>query len=85
MRTELRAGLGLAEQRRHRPRMGSEQPPVGAGEGAQVLEPVVRGRRWLEAAEHAVQQGVDQALLGGEVVVESHRHGPELRRHGAHG
>ena len=52
-----------------------EQAAVSAREAAEVLGPVVGGRLGLEAAEHAVEQRVDELLLCGEVVVERHRHG----------
>ena len=76
--------VGLGEQRRDRPGMGDEQAPVRAGEAAQVLDPVVGGGLGLEAAEDAVQERVDELLLGGEVVLEGHRHRAESGRDGAH-
>jgi hypothetical protein len=77
-------GVRPAEQRRDGPRMLHEQPAVGAGEAPEVLDPVAGRRIWLEAAEHAVEQRVDELLLRREVVVERHRHRPETRGDRAH-
>jgi len=70
-------GVGLAEERRDGPGVRGERAAVGAGEAARVLGPVVCVGLGLEAAEGAVQERVDGLLVGGEVVVERHRHGAE--------
>ena len=57
---------------------------MSAGEAAEVVDPVVRGRLGLEPAQDPVQERVDELLLGREVVVERHRHGAEPGRDGAH-
>jgi hypothetical protein len=56
--------VGLGEQRRDRPGMGDEQAPVRAGEAAEVFDPVLGGRRGLEAAEDPVQERVDGHEVG---------------------
>ena len=84
MRTALSPGFGWVNSGATAQGWRDEQAPVGAGEAAQVLDPVVRGRRGLEAAEDAVQERVDELLLGGEVVVERHRHGAEAGGDRAH-
>jgi hypothetical protein len=78
-------GVGLREQRRDRPGMVGEQPSVGVRERAQVPPPVLARRRRLEALQDAVQERVDELVLGGEVVVERHRRGTQSRGHGADG
>ena len=57
---------------------------MGAGEGLEVFDPVAGGGRRLEAAQHAVEQRVDQLVLVGEVVVERHGGGLQAGGDGAH-
>jgi hypothetical protein len=64
--------------------MSDEHAAVSAREAAQAFTPLRGGRRGLEAAEHAIEQRVDELLLGGEVVVQGHRHGAEPGRDRAH-
>jgi hypothetical protein len=56
--------------------MSDEHAAVSAREAAQAFTPLRGGRRGLEAAEHAIEQRVDELLLGGEVVVQRHRTAP---------
>ena len=84
IRTLLSPGLGLVKIGATAQAWVGEQPAVRLRERAQVRDPVVGGRRRLEAAQHAIQQRGDQLLLGREVVVERHRHRLQPRRDRAH-
>ena len=84
MRTLLSPGLGLVKIGATAQECSASSAAVGLRERAEILDPVVGGRRRLEAAEHAVQQRGDELLLGREVVVERHRHRFQAGGDGAH-
>ena len=80
-----RGGQRPGDQQRHHVRVGQCEPPVVAGDGAQLGGPVGVGRVDRELGEHGFGDAVEQGRLVRRVPVQDHRVPAEGAGEAAHG